>query len=92
MREHDTWAGDPDMTFCARHQVDVLLDGLDMPIGTSVPLAPFPGVVDVLHAGVGRAAREGKGSARSQLGGLGVGLAGLRRRRIRNPGSLLSFS
>ena len=27
-----------------------------------------------------------------QLGGLGAGLAGLSRRRIRNPGSLLSFS
>ena len=27
---HDTWADDPDMTFCARHQVDVLLDGLDI--------------------------------------------------------------
>jgi hypothetical protein len=40
----------------------------------------------------GRLPREGKGSAWSQLGGLGVGLAGLRRRRIRNPGSLLSFS
>ena len=27
---HDTWAGDPDMTFYARHQVEVLLDGLDI--------------------------------------------------------------
>ena len=26
----DTWADDPDMTFCARHQVEVLLDGLDI--------------------------------------------------------------
>jgi hypothetical protein len=24
-----TWAGDPGMTFCARHQVEVLLGGLD---------------------------------------------------------------
>jgi hypothetical protein len=34
--------------------------------------------------------REGSGTG--QFGGLGSGLAGLRRRRIRNPGSLLSFS
>ena len=27
---HDTWAEDPDMTFHARHQVQVLLDGLDI--------------------------------------------------------------
>jgi hypothetical protein len=27
---HDTWADDPDMTFYARHQVEVLLDGLDI--------------------------------------------------------------
>ena len=27
---HDTWAGDPDMTFYARHQVELLLDGLDI--------------------------------------------------------------
>ena len=27
---HDTWADDPDMTFCARRQVKVLLDGLDI--------------------------------------------------------------
>ena len=33
-----------------------------------------------------------KATAPGQLGGLGFGLAGLRRRRIRNPGSLLSFS
>ncbi len=34
--------------------------------------------------------REGSGTG--QFGGLGFSLAGLRRRRIRNPGSLLSFS
>lgn len=27
---HDTWAEDPDMTFHARHQVEMLLDGLDI--------------------------------------------------------------
>jgi hypothetical protein len=27
---HDTWADDPDMTFYVRHQVEVLLDGLDI--------------------------------------------------------------
>jgi tellurite methyltransferase len=27
---HDTWADDPDMTFHARHQVEMLLDGLDI--------------------------------------------------------------
>ena len=27
---HDTWADDPDMTFYSRHQVEVLLDGLDI--------------------------------------------------------------
>ena len=27
---HDTWAGDPDMIFCTRHQVEVLLGGLDI--------------------------------------------------------------
>ena len=27
---NDTWADDPDMTFHARHQVQVLLDGLDI--------------------------------------------------------------
>jgi SAM-dependent methyltransferase len=26
----DTWADDPDMTFCTRHQAEVLLDGLDI--------------------------------------------------------------
>jgi hypothetical protein len=26
----DTWADDPDMTFHARHQAEVLLDGLDV--------------------------------------------------------------
>ena len=26
----DTWADDPDMTFCTRHQVEVLLHGLDI--------------------------------------------------------------
>ena len=26
----DTWAHDPDMTFQARHQVEVLVDGLDI--------------------------------------------------------------
>jgi Glyoxalase-like domain len=40
-----------------------------------------------------RAARgRAKATAPGQLGGLGADLAGLRRRRIRNPGSLLSFS
>jgi hypothetical protein len=36
--------------------------------------------------------RRGKQRPPGQLAGLGAGLAGLRRRRIRNPGSLLSFS
>jgi hypothetical protein len=27
---HDTWADDPDLTFHARHQVEALLDGLDI--------------------------------------------------------------
>ncbi len=27
---HDTWADDPDLTFHTRHQVEVLLDGLDI--------------------------------------------------------------
>ena len=36
--------------------------------------------------------RDAKAAVPSQFGGLGFGLAGFRRRRIRNPGSLLSFS
>jgi hypothetical protein len=36
--------------------------------------------------------RDLEGVAPSQSGGLGLGVAGLRRRRIRNPGSLLSCS
>ena len=47
-----------------------------------------------LRAASGRCvpARDAKAAAPGQPGGVGSGLAGLSRRRIRNPGSLLSFS
>ena len=35
----DTWADDPDMTFHARHQVGVLLEGLDI-LARKHPSAP----------------------------------------------------